>query len=78
MIGGQAAAAGSIMGDLAITIAATAIELSRTYPDGSRVQITLPKPKGFEAQAQDQIELAARQMARRLLAIASEDFRSRS
>ena len=59
---------------LTVTMAPSTIGLTLAYPDGSEVQLTMPKPSGVEAQASEQVELLARRMARRLLGVALEDL----
>ena len=59
---------------LTITVAGAAIGLTLAYPDGSRVQLTMPKPVGVDVQTVEQVELLARRMARRLLGVAMEDL----
>lgn len=57
-----------------VTVTADAISLTLTYPDGSQVQLTMPKPAGVEGQTREQVELQARRMGRRLLDVALEDL----
>jgi len=59
---------------LTITVADHAVGLSRAYPDGSRVQLTMPKPAGIDEQAREQTDALVRRMAIRLLAVALEDL----
>ena len=60
---------------LTVTVAATTIILSLAYPDGSQVQLTMPKPAGLEDQTSEQAEQLARRMAGRLLGVAIDDLR---
>jgi hypothetical protein len=60
---------------LTVTVAETTIILSLAYPDGSHVQLTMPKPVGVEDQTSEQAEQLARRMAGRLLGVAVEDLR---
>jgi hypothetical protein len=57
-----------------IIVAASTIGLTITYPDGSRIQLAMPKPAGLEIQTSEQVETLARRMARRLLGVAMEDL----
>jgi hypothetical protein len=41
---------------LTITMADHAVGLSRTYPDGSRVELTMPKPAGIDEQTREQAD----------------------
>lgn len=59
---------------LTIVVEAAAISLDLVYPDGSRVQLTMPKPTGVEVQTDEQIELLARRLGCRLLGVAAEDL----
>ena len=68
------------MGDeregMTITFVADIACLSLVYPDASRVQLTMPRPAGVDAQTSAQAELLVRRMARRLLMVAAEDLGS--
>lgn len=57
-----------------VTVSADAISLTLAYPDGSQVQLTMPKPAGVEGQTREQLQIQARRMARRLLEVALEDL----
>ena len=57
-----------------VKIARTTIRLTLAYPDGSQLQLTMPKSPGIEAQSDEQIETLVRRMARRLLGVALEDL----
>ena len=59
---------------LTVTVSGTVIDLTLVYPDGSQLQLTMPKPPAIEAQTREQIEILARRMARRLLGVALEDL----
>lgn len=59
---------------ITITLGATTVCLSLVYPDQSRVQLTMPRPPGMDAQTGEQAELLVRRMARRLLMVAAEDL----
>ena len=59
---------------LTVTVSGTVIDLTLVYPDGSQLQLTMPKPQGIEAQTREQIETLAQRMARRLLGVALEDL----
>jgi len=59
---------------LTVTVSETVIDLTLVYPDGSQLQLTMPKPQGIEAQTREQIETLAQRMARRLLGVALEDL----
>jgi hypothetical protein len=60
----------------AITIAQTTVALSLSYPDGSQVVLTMPKPSGIESHSSDHVEALVRRMAGRLLTVASEDLKT--
>ena len=59
---------------LVVIVAATTISATKAYPDGSRIQLTMPKPPGVDGQTADQIEQLARRLARRLLGVVLEDI----
>ena len=59
---------------LTVTVSGTVIDLTLAYPDGSQLQLIMPKPSGIEAQSDEQIETLVRRMARRLLGVALEDL----
>ena len=59
---------------VAIAVAETTASLNLVYPDGSHVQLTMPKPTGLEGQSSEQVEQLVRRMARRLLMVAAEDL----
>jgi hypothetical protein len=61
---------------LTIVVGAASIGLSLIYPDGSRVQLTMPRPIGVDTQTSEQVELVVRRMSRRLLGVAIEDLGS--
>lgn len=61
-----------------VRIGDEAIHVSLTYADGSRIQMSMPKPPGLDALAPDQAELMARRMGGRLLAAAQEDLTPRA
>ncbi len=57
-----------------IAVAEATVSLTLDYPDGSRVQLTMPKPAGIEVQTGEQADLLVRRLARRLLGVAAEDL----
>ena len=59
---------------LTITVAERSVSLTLAYPDGSRVQLTMPKPAGIDGQTTEQVEALVRRMASRLLGVALEDL----
>jgi hypothetical protein len=61
---------------LTITVAEGTLGLSLVYPDGSRVQLTMPKPSGIDGQSREQAEAVVRRMGSRLLAVAREDLKT--
>ena len=59
---------------LTITVAEHAVGLRYAYPDGSRVELTMPKPSGIDGQTREQAEALVRRLAGRLLTVALEDL----
>lgn len=59
---------------LKISVSDHAVSLRRVYPDGSVVQLTMPKPTGIDGQTREQAEALVQRMASRLLAVALEDL----
>lgn len=62
--------------ELEVTLGPTTIELTRTYPDKSRVSLSLPRTRAFEGLGEAAARSLALRLGRRLLAIASDDFAS--
>lgn len=61
-----------------ITIADDAVAMRLAYPDGSRVELSMPKPAGLDGLTRDQAESLVRRMVARLLGVALEDLSARS
>ena len=59
---------------VAIAVAEATVSLTLDYPDGSRVQLTMPKPAGLKGQSGEQADQLVRRLARRLLGAAAEDL----
>lgn len=59
---------------MSITLATATIGLSVTYPDGSLVQLTMPKPSGLDDQTSAQTKATVSRLARRLLIVLAEDL----
>ena len=57
-----------------VTVAEATVSLTLDYPDGSRVELTMPKPAALEGQTSEQADLLVRRLARRLLGVAAEDL----
>jgi hypothetical protein len=62
----------------AITIADSAVSMCLAYPDGSRIELSMPKPAGIDGLTRDQAETMVRRMVARLLGVALEDLGARS
>lgn len=60
--------------NLVITIEAATIGASVTYPDGSLVQLTMPKPPDLNEHAAAQAEAIIVRLVRRLLVVAAKDL----
>jgi hypothetical protein len=59
---------------VAIAVAEATVSLTLDYPDGSRVELTMPKPATLEGQTSEQADPLVRRLARRLLGVAAEDL----
>jgi len=59
---------------IAITVEATTVGLSVTYPDGSLVQLTMPRPADLDEHSSAKAEAMIARLARRLLVVAAEDM----
>ena len=57
-----------------IKIGEAEVSLSVTYPDGSRVQLAMPKPIALNGLGADQAHDLVIRLARRLLGVAAEDL----
>ncbi len=59
---------------LTITVAQSTVGLNLAYPDGSLIQLTMPKPAGIGGLTSEQAASLVRRMGSRLLGVALEDL----
>jgi hypothetical protein len=59
---------------MAVTVEATTVGLIIAYPDGSLVQLTMPRPVDLDEHSSPKAEAMVARLARRLLLVAAEDL----